>query len=114
MRNAYALLGLAFLIVFGGAYVIFERAHAPLVTEERLSADNRNAMSSLALTSSAFPHNGSIPSTFTCDGMNTPPPLEIAGVPEGTETLVLLVDDPDVPEEIKTARGIEKFDHFGR
>lgn len=29
MRHAYALLGLLFLIVFLGAYLIFDRAHAP-------------------------------------------------------------------------------------
>lgn len=29
MRNAYALLGLSFLIVFLGAYLIVRNAHAP-------------------------------------------------------------------------------------
>ena len=29
MRSAYALLGLAFLIVLIGAYLLFERAEAP-------------------------------------------------------------------------------------
>ncbi len=33
MRNAYALLGLSFIIVFVGAYLIFQKAHAP--TEPR-------------------------------------------------------------------------------
>lgn len=33
MRNAYALLGLSFLIVFGGAYVLFRQsAEAPATT----------------------------------------------------------------------------------
>lgn len=29
MRNAYALLGLSFLIVLFGAYLIVSKAHAP-------------------------------------------------------------------------------------
>lgn len=29
MRNAYALLGLSFIIVFIGAYLIISKAHAP-------------------------------------------------------------------------------------
>lgn len=29
MRNAYALLGLAFIIVFLGAYLVFKQAEAP-------------------------------------------------------------------------------------
>ena len=111
MRKAYALLGLAFLIVFGGAFVIFEQAHAPEHDEEKLSADNRNDMT-LTLTSSAFEHNGSIPSLYTCDGANTMPPLMIAGAPEGTTSFVLLMDDLDIPAEIAAARSIERFDHF--
>jgi hypothetical protein len=40
------------------------------------------------------------------------PELTIAGVPEGAESLVLLMDDPDIPQSVKDARGIEKFDHW--
>lgn len=110
MRNAYALLGLAFLIVFGAAFVLLERAHAPS-RENALEAHPDRDMA-LSLTSSAFEHNGRIPSEYTCDGTNTLPPLAIAGVPEGTASLVLVMDDPDIPEEIKASRNIEKFDHF--
>lgn len=33
MRKAYALLGLLFLLVFIGAYLIFEKAEAPTVDD---------------------------------------------------------------------------------
>jgi len=33
MRSAYALLGLAFLIVLIGAYLLFERVEAPTDTD---------------------------------------------------------------------------------
>lgn len=114
MRNAYALLGFAFLVVFGGAYVIFDRAHAP--TEEAPLADSvtDNTTMALTLTSPAFEQDGLIPSQYTCDGANSIPPLAIDGVPEAASSLVIVMDDPDIPEEVKAANNIEKFDHFAR
>ena len=51
----------------------------------------------LVVTSPAFVDGGSIPSKYTCDGDNVNPLLNIEGIPEGTESLVLIVDDPDAP-----------------
>ena len=52
------------------------------------------------LTSSAFKHNETIPSKFTCEGENISPLLEWTGPPVGTKSFVLIVDDPDAPLEI--------------
>lgn len=52
----------------------------------------------LTLSSSAFPHNGSIPVRYTCDGADCSPPLAWTGLPGGTRSLVLIVDDPDAPD----------------
>ena len=49
------------------------------------------------LTSEAFAEGGSIPKQFTCDGENVSPPLAWTGLPEGTKSLALLVEDPDAP-----------------
>lgn len=49
----------------------------------------------LTLRSPAFEAGGAIPVKYTCDGENVSPPLEWQGMPDGTETLVLIFDDPD-------------------
>lgn len=50
-----------------------------------------------SLTSKAFTQGGSIPVRFTCDGTGVSPPLSWAGLPPGTQSLVLVVTDPDAP-----------------
>jgi len=55
-------------------------------------------MISLTLTSPAFRHDGAIPPVYTCDGEDISPELQWTGVPEGTKSLVLIVDDPDAPD----------------
>ncbi len=52
----------------------------------------------LILRSSAFEDGGTIPSKYTCDGEDRSPPLEWGAVPEGTQSLALIVDDPDAPD----------------
>jgi Raf kinase inhibitor-like YbhB/YbcL family protein len=56
-----------------------------------------NAMS-LALSSSAYAPGGKIPSRYTCEGADVSPPVAIAGVPAGTRSLALILDDPDAPD----------------
>ena len=51
----------------------------------------------MELSSTVFENKGPIPSAYTCDGKNISPPLKISNVPENTETLTLIVDDPDAP-----------------
>lgn len=51
----------------------------------------------MEITSTAFDEGGSIPAKYTCDGRDISPPLSWSGVPPGTESLVLIVDDPDAP-----------------
>jgi Raf kinase inhibitor-like YbhB/YbcL family protein len=49
------------------------------------------------LTSPAFEHGQRIPRKHTCEGEDVSPPLAWSGVPEGTRSLALVVDDPDAP-----------------
>lgn len=52
---------------------------------------------SLHLASPAFANGARMPERFTADGEGVSPPLFWTGVPEGTECLVLIVEDPDAP-----------------
>lgn len=45
-------------------------------------------------TSPAFEHGRSIPRKHTCEGEDVSPPLAWSGVPQGTASLALVVDDP--------------------
>lgn len=51
----------------------------------------------LSLTSPAFPAGGEIPRKYTCDGDDVSPPLEWGTPPPGTQSLALIMDDPDAP-----------------
>lgn len=63
----------------------------------------------MRLISPSFDHKGIIPSRYTCEEDNTHPPLEFLDVPENTASLVLLMNDPDVPKE---TRKEQMFDHW--
>ncbi len=63
----------------------------------------------MKLTSPAFQEGGKIPSKYTCEGENINPELQIDGVPIQAKSLVLIVDDPDVPEFVRKDR---MYDHW--
>ncbi len=51
----------------------------------------------MELASSAFDNGGMIPPIHTCDGEDVSPPLTWDRLPPGTQSLVLICDDPDAP-----------------
>jgi hypothetical protein len=57
-----------------------------------------SAAMALTVTSSAFEAGDKIPSKYTCEGEDVSPPLAFGGVPAGTKSLALIVDDPDAPD----------------
>jgi Raf kinase inhibitor-like YbhB/YbcL family protein len=52
----------------------------------------------LRITSTAFAEGAEIPAKYTCEGKDASPPLSWSGIPAGTKSLVLIVDDPDAPD----------------
>ncbi len=52
----------------------------------------------LKIESSAFAPGGEIPTRYTGEGEDISPPLSWSGVPSGTKSLALIVDDPDAPD----------------
>ncbi|AQR74500.1 YbhB/YbcL family Raf kinase inhibitor-like protein [Sphingomonas sp. LM7] len=55
------------------------------------------SFAALHLASPAFANGARLPERFTADGAGASPPLFWTGVPEGTERLALIVEDPDAP-----------------
>lgn len=82
------------------------------------------------LTSPAFADGNVIPTQFTCDGNDAPPPLLVSDPPEGTRSFAIIMDDPDAPKgtfthwlaydvpadgtELKTTAGRTLRNDFGR
>lgn len=51
----------------------------------------------ITIESTAFAAKGRIPKKFTGDGADVSPPLTWSAVPDGTQELALICDDPDAP-----------------
>lgn len=63
----------------------------------------------MKLLSSAFENGQFIPKIYTCQGKNINPPLSISDVPKQAHSLVLIMEDPDVP---KYVRKDGMYDHW--
>lgn len=59
---------------------------------------NAVALTMFTLLSTSFSHMEMMPARLTCDGQDISPALSWTGIPEGTKSLVLIVDDPDAPD----------------
>ncbi len=54
-------------------------------------------IASLTITSPAFEPNTRMPDKYSCKGSLINPPIHIEGIPEGTKSMVLIMDDVDAP-----------------
>ena len=66
----------------------------------------------MKLTSLIFQHQGDIPAKYTCQGKNINPPLLISDVPATAQSLVLIMDDPDIPQFVREKFKITVWDHW--
>ncbi len=63
-----------------------------------LGAPLAAAAGEFRLSSPQFANGGAIPARNTCEGENLAPTLRWSAPPLGTESLALVVDDPDAPD----------------
>lgn len=68
-------------------------------TDDSETANETTEEEPMQVTSPAFDENATIPEKHTRDGANVSPRLEVTGVPEAAQTLAVIVDDPDAPQE---------------
>lgn len=88
LQRSGGLLGLTGLSLIACGSINNTKLHQPL------------AVSTMRLKSTAFPNDGLIPAKYTCDGTDISPPLSWDNPPSGTQSLALIVDDPDAPTGI--------------
>src|SRR3989344_3184626 len=94
MRNVSVLIGIGAAIILFGLWMINQDFTNKSDTGGIISSESSMA-ETLTLTSPGFENGTSLPARFTCDGENMSPPLSWGGVPEGTKSLALIMDDPD-------------------
>lgn len=56
----------------------------------------------MQIKSEAFQDNGYLSAEFSCEGANSRPPLEVIDLPKGTQSIAIIVDDPDAPSGLFT------------
>jgi Raf kinase inhibitor-like YbhB/YbcL family protein len=71
--------------------------HARILLLTLLMACGHPEANGMQITSPAFSDNGTIPVKYGCKGAGVSPPLAFGGIPPGTKSLTLHVDDPDAP-----------------
>jgi Raf kinase inhibitor-like YbhB/YbcL family protein len=114
MRKFFLLI--LFILFIGSITVFVLLFNSHKIITQNLSTQAKPSVTiiiaksrAMMITSSAFENNGIIPSRYTCDGQSINPPLEFSDVPSTTKSLVMLMDDPDVPKNLLPA-GV--FDHW--
>lgn len=82
------------LLSLGALPLIACGPRAPIIPKEVEMA--------LSVSSPAFQEGERIPAKYSCEGQDISPPLMWNGVPGGTQSFALIMDDPDAPVGVFT------------
>lgn len=108
--NKGQIIGLAIIIIILAlglaAWYFREQKDIVLQGPQQLSMDQGTTMK---ITSPAFSEGQIIPQRYTCDGGNISPSLSFEIIPKNAKSLALIMDDPDVPKNLRPS-GV--FDHW--
>jgi len=66
--------------------------------EETLIEEDIN-MDAILISSDVFENGGMLSFEYTCDGSDLSPVLSWDGIPTGTQSIALIMDDPDAPRQ---------------
>jgi Raf kinase inhibitor-like YbhB/YbcL family protein len=61
-------------------------------------------MAGFSVTSTSYQDGSEVPQKFTCEGGDASPQIAWSGLPAGTKSIALIVDDPDAPDPAKPER----------
>ncbi len=105
IRSDDVSIGIPFLEFNGGFYSV-ELNHAPAIQDDsglvwKLTS-GAVVGAPFNVTTNAFDYGKFIPETFSWYGPNVSPALAWGQAPDGTKSLVLIMDDPDAPGGVWT------------
>jgi len=90
-------LGLLLIICFLAAGFLLPRLFAERVSDESIQLTS--SFGETIQLISSFGEGGIIPQKYTCDGEDISPSISWSDIPNGTKSIVLIVDDPNSPEQ---------------
>ncbi|CAJ1959880.1 unnamed protein product [Cylindrotheca closterium] len=87
------LISTAFVIILWLSSASSSKSEDPTVGKEKAN----KAKAAFELTCSGFANETIIPMKYARDGDNLSPPLSWSGIPDGTQSFAMIMDDPDAP-----------------
>lgn len=84
------------IIIIG---IIFVLTYVYLKNANHNNSQNINQLTptNMKITIDSFKNGENIPQKYSCDGSNINPEIKITEIPQKTQSLVLIMDDPDAP-----------------
>jgi len=109
MKGVLLLLTILFFIFTGILLFLYLYTQQNIEISQPSTILTTSTASIMKLKSPVFEDGGTIPELYTCDGSNINPPLTFENIPQDTQSLALIVHDPDVPVDI---RSDQNWDHW--